>query len=298
MGVTDGVLVVSHIYLIIDLVLDWNAFQACRKPIHWWLLVSYVLMLTSRMVYLAGTCFAAQDSNCEFLLNARQKSGKSKLLFGLTWGIIVPFTGAWNCLGTFWLIEVTRYNSNMLSNIQNHLWIMLIWQVLSYAWVGVHCRIGGMAWLLERRVRDAEDDLRQVADDDAISRWGQTVDHVQDYTMLRGSKQDAGMRPEEIHALPFEELREKVGLECAICLVATEVGDTVRRLEVCGHVFHKACIDLWLLRSSTCPLCKCCVKAQPSHCGAPQTTQADTAPRNSGIDGPRLRVRHALGAVV
>jgi hypothetical protein len=298
--------VTSLIYLIIDLIMDWDAFKDCIKPINMWLLVSYGLMLVSRMVHLAGSCSAAQDnnSNSEFLLNARQKSGKSKLLFQITWGVIVPFAAAWNLLGSFWLYQVMRYNSYLVSKIENHLWIMVIWQVLSYGWVAVHCRIGGVAWLLERRVRDVEDSLRQVADGDAVARWGADVARdVQDYTMLRGAKQDvAGMPPTDINALPFEEATEQTaGMECAICLLGTELGDKVRKLHPCGHIFHKPCIDLWLLRSATCPLCKCAIKAHTpqSCCGSATTmccrheseTRSESAASNNSLEmeGPRLR---------
>lgn len=43
---------------------------------------------------------------------------------------------------------------------------------------------------------------------------------------------------------------------CSICLVDFEDGDELRKLP-CGHRFHRACIDRWLLKSSTtCPIDK------------------------------------------
>jgi hypothetical protein len=44
--------------------------------------------------------------------------------------------------------------------------------------------------------------------------------------------------------------------ECAICLVEFASGDEVRVLPQCGHGFHAACVDVWLLSSSTCPSCR------------------------------------------
>ena len=39
-----------------------------------------------------------------------------------------------------------------------------------------------------------------------------------------------------------------------ICMTDAEVGETVRYLP-CTHMFHKVCVDTWLMRSLTCPTC-------------------------------------------
>jgi len=39
---------------------------------------------------------------------------------------------------------------------------------------------------------------------------------------------------------------------CAICCMEFVSGDIVRRLQPCGHCFHRDCIDRWLLESSNC----------------------------------------------
>ncbi|KAF0905815.1 hypothetical protein E2562_008865 [Oryza meyeriana var. granulata] len=44
--------------------------------------------------------------------------------------------------------------------------------------------------------------------------------------------------------------------ECAICLAEFARGDEVRVLPPCGHGFHAACVDVWLVSSSTCPSCR------------------------------------------
>jgi hypothetical protein len=44
------------------------------------------------------------------------------------------------------------------------------------------------------------------------------------------------------------------GAPCSICLDAYNEGDVVKTL-LCGHTFHANCVDVWLSRSATCPLC-------------------------------------------
>ncbi|XP_042489885.1 E3 ubiquitin-protein ligase ATL6-like [Macadamia integrifolia] len=48
----------------------------------------------------------------------------------------------------------------------------------------------------------------------------------------------------------------KGALECAVCLTEFEDEDTLRLLPKCDHVFHPECIDAWLSKRTTCPVCR------------------------------------------
>ncbi|XP_043714829.1 E3 ubiquitin-protein ligase ATL6-like [Telopea speciosissima] len=48
----------------------------------------------------------------------------------------------------------------------------------------------------------------------------------------------------------------KGALECAVCLNEFEDEDTIRLLPKCDHVFHPQCIDAWLSKRTTCPVCR------------------------------------------
>src|SRR3989344_3922436 len=39
---------------------------------------------------------------------------------------------------------------------------------------------------------------------------------------------------------------------CSICLESMESGKEMR----CKHVFHESCLDRWLVRRGTCPMCR------------------------------------------
>ncbi|XP_076023730.1 E3 ubiquitin-protein ligase RNF128a [Genypterus blacodes] len=43
---------------------------------------------------------------------------------------------------------------------------------------------------------------------------------------------------------------------CAVCIENYKAGEVVTVL-TCDHIFHKACIEPWLLERRTCPMCKC-----------------------------------------
>ncbi|KAK4340726.1 hypothetical protein RND71_039227 [Anisodus tanguticus] len=45
-------------------------------------------------------------------------------------------------------------------------------------------------------------------------------------------------------------------VSCSVCLQDFQLGETVRCLPQCHHLFHLPCIDTWLLRHGSCPLCR------------------------------------------
>ncbi|XP_062196822.1 NEP1-interacting protein-like 1 [Phragmites australis] len=72
-----------------------------------------------------------------------------------------------------------------------------------------------------------------------------------------------GMPAAAIEALPAMRFTEHTAVDdcgertgCSVCLGDFEAGETARSLPECGHTFHLPCIDAWLLRHASCPLCR------------------------------------------
>ena len=79
-------------------------------------------------------------------------------------------------------------------------------------------------------------------------------------TLGRSRSRFSGIDKTAIESLPFfrfSSLRgSKEGLECAVCLSKFEDVEILRLLPKCKHAFHIDCIDHWLEKHSSCPLCR------------------------------------------
>ncbi|XP_044984401.1 RING-H2 finger protein ATL80-like [Hordeum vulgare subsp. vulgare] len=82
---------------------------------------------------------------------------------------------------------------------------------------------------------------------------------------------------------PEQEKEERP--ECAICLAEFARGDEVRALPHCGHGFHAACVDVWLLSNSTCPSCRRALVVAAAHSPRPPGagTVADETGRGASV---------------
>lgn len=68
-----------------------------------------------------------------------------------------------------------------------------------------------------------------------------------------GQRRRTAMRPNAL--APAPESGDWQGEDCAICLDCLKDSETVCALPRCGHVFHRTCIEGWLMRGKpTCPL--------------------------------------------
>ncbi|KAE9602393.1 putative transcription factor C2H2 family [Lupinus albus] len=43
---------------------------------------------------------------------------------------------------------------------------------------------------------------------------------------------------------------------CVVCLDGFRNGQWCRKLADCGHVFHRRCVDTWLVKVAACPTCR------------------------------------------
>nr|CAB3490618.1 unnamed protein product [Digitaria exilis] len=100
----------------------------------------------------------------------------------------------------------------------------------------------------------------------AVSVAGDNVESSSASEKKTGRKKQ---QEEEEAAEPMEEET------CSVCLAELEDGEAVRVLPACMHYFHTACVEEWLRKSATCPICR-----------APLTMVAAKAPKVAGAARP------------
>ncbi|KAL7096931.1 hypothetical protein ACP275_10G111300 [Erythranthe tilingii] len=78
--------------------------------------------------------------------------------------------------------------------------------------------------------------------------------------LLRSTSTASGVDKTVVESLPFFRFSSlkgsRQGLECSVCLAKFEDVEILRLLPKCKHAFHIDCIDRWLEKHSTCPLCR------------------------------------------
>jgi hypothetical protein len=82
--------------------------------------------------------------------------------------------------------------------------------------------------------------------------------------LTRGRNMDQFLQPVVVHPTPEQiaanttvgNLVSDTDHACAICQDALTSEQEGRKLNSCGHWFHKSCIDTWLERDVHCPVCR------------------------------------------
>ncbi|CAM8876937.1 hypothetical protein QQ045_021077 [Rhodiola kirilowii] len=95
------------------------------------------------------------------------------------------------------------------------------------------------------------------------SQMGSSEVSFEDVPNLFDTSSRKGMTEDSVENLPkitinidnnVDESGENVC--CSVCLQDFQLGETARCLPQCHHTFHLPCIDKWLLRHGSCPMCR------------------------------------------
>lgn len=90
--------------------------------------------------------------------------------------------------------------------------------------------------------------------------------------------------------------------QCAVCIEPYKLSDVIRVLP-CRHVFHKSCVDPWLLEQRSCPMCKSDIlRAFGMHLNGsqesvPQDPESGLIPSSPALEEEHLSTSEEQGAM-
>ncbi|KAM0007280.1 putative transcription factor C2H2 family [Helianthus debilis subsp. tardiflorus] len=103
--------------------------------------------------------------------------------------------------------------------------------------------------VVDHRVRSPQD-RSCLKNNSGVETTFADVFDVCDYDGWKGLSEDS---IDELPRFVFESCCKRV---CTICLQNFKYKEDGRELTKCKHVFHLTCIDEWLIRNGSCPVCR------------------------------------------
>ncbi|VVA93583.1 unnamed protein product [Arabis nemorensis] len=95
--------------------------------------------------------------------------------------------------------------------------------------------------------------------DSVSSSWSDQTPNSIDSSHQDSNLYSAAILAGEIlPVVKFSDLNRPESECCAVCLYDFENDDEIRRLTNCTHIFHRECLDRWMMgyNQMTCPLCR------------------------------------------
>lgn len=85
--------------------------------------------------------------------------------------------------------------------------------------------------------------------------------HESRFDLEQPEQQIRGLEPVIVAAIPTMKFNREAfssieDAQCSICLGEYQEKEVLRIMPKCGHNFHLSCIDVWLRKQSTCPVCR------------------------------------------
>ncbi|KAK7256719.1 hypothetical protein RIF29_30177 [Crotalaria pallida] len=77
---------------------------------------------------------------------------------------------------------------------------------------------------------------------------------------------DSDLEPVLLDAIPTLKFNQDAfssieDTQCVICLADYKEREVLRIMPKCGHTYHLSCIDIWLRKQATCPVCRLPLKS-------------------------------------
>ncbi|MCO5605655.1 hypothetical protein L7F22_059838 [Adiantum nelumboides] len=73
---------------------------------------------------------------------------------------------------------------------------------------------------------------------------------------------------QKLPVIPFDDKFKATyqDSQCTVCLSDYQINEKLQQLPVCKHSFHVPCINQWLAKNATCPICRLSLSAVEIGC--------------------------------
>jgi len=222
----DGFLFAALGYSIVLLIIKWSKYSSCDYPLQLFLIIDYFTVIAFRCSH--------------FLMQyVHENPRHRKMALFLKIGVIYVFFTIWTIVGTVWF---SLCGSCLPEN--NQYWTFVVWLVLSYIWILLYACLLGLSYFI------GHGDFNNWANENQFA------------LNLIPREEHVGLTQEQINTIESSQATAEDSVKtCSICLEPFTVGEPIRSLPNCGHIFHSDEIDNWLSRKNSCPNCRVSVLA-------------------------------------
>mmetsp|Transcript_34152 Transcript_34152/g.47551 ORF Transcript_34152/g.47551 Transcript_34152/m.47551 type:complete len:293 (-) Transcript_34152:492-1370(-) len=232
----DYVLLIALVLMIALVLINWKEYSTCRDPLNVWLVIDFASFIGFRLLQFSIQFFGSFRSNC-----ARVTTSALAIV---NLYVVYPFIWVWVVIGTVWY---TRSSSCLPESTST--WWFIAWLVYSYLYLSAFGALIVSFWRMRTTSR------REVRSFDQLQQLLSEYMHAESYGLQSVRE---GLSEAQIESLPCRTLLPSDSAHerrCPVCLVDMDLGDEIRVLP-CPHLFHRKCIDQWLLMRQTCPICR------------------------------------------
>ncbi|XXG59845.1 hypothetical protein AAC387_Pa04g1858 [Persea americana] len=186
------------------------------------------------------------------------------ILFALVGSLIGAMTGAFLGQAT----ESGFFRGAAIGAISGAVFSIEVFESSLFLWRSDESGIWSLLYMIDiissllsgRLVREQVGPVMFSAVQTQMNAVERIAEEVPDIFATGGSK---GLSGDSVEMLPKIKIMTENNVDtsgewicCSVCLQDFQVGETVRRLPPCEHMFHLPCIDNWLIRHGSCPLCR------------------------------------------
>lgn len=225
--------------------LHWTACN-CDRPLQWWVTVFTALQVPQLPVrYLFFCHLRSCPRDRRSIVNTVRR-----MTLGVGWRVskcLSIFSYGWFILGAVWLA-----NSNACHQVPG------LWRLTVTALVVSIIRLAAtfVCFYVSFPAAPAAAGDAAAAAGGSLWRRGATAEEIQALPIVTYETKLLEMQQQQ-----QDEKQDGNGAPtasgfngCVICLNEFAAADTVRVFR-CNHFFHSGCIDTWLAKSRSCPLC-------------------------------------------